>query len=60
MLAKDNSFEHISEQNLKDFFYKGVLRDEAISEMIAKERGVKIQVNLAQIMLNFIGTGKVL
>ncbi|SQB99535.1 Uncharacterised protein [Helicobacter fennelliae] len=43
MLAKDNSFEHISEQNLKDFFYKGVLRDEAIPEMIAKERGVKIQ-----------------
>ncbi|MCR2125235.1 PBECR2 nuclease fold domain-containing protein, partial [Campylobacter upsaliensis] len=43
MLAKDNYLEYISEQNLKDFFYKGVLRDEAIPEMIAKEKGVKIQ-----------------
>ncbi|MCR2121417.1 DUF3519 domain-containing protein, partial [Campylobacter upsaliensis] len=43
MLAKDNSLEYINEQNLKDFFYKGVLRDEAIPEMIAKEKGVKIQ-----------------
>ncbi|MCR2108987.1 hypothetical protein CUPS4066_09795, partial [Campylobacter upsaliensis] len=43
MLAKGNSLEYINEQNLKDFFYKGVLRDEAIPEMIAKEKGVKIQ-----------------
>ncbi|WP_051404650.1 PBECR2 nuclease fold domain-containing protein, partial [Helicobacter fennelliae] len=43
MLAKNNSLEYISEQNLKDFFYKGVLRDEAIPEMIAKEKGVKVQ-----------------
>ncbi|MCR2114347.1 PBECR2 nuclease fold domain-containing protein, partial [Campylobacter upsaliensis] len=43
MLAKDNFLEYINEQNLKDFFYKGVLRDEAIPEMIAKEKGVKIQ-----------------
>ncbi|MCI5968236.1 MAG: hypothetical protein MRZ19_01835, partial [Helicobacter sp.] len=43
MLAKDNYFEYIGEQKLKDFFYKGALRDDAIPQMIAKEKGVKIQ-----------------